>query len=269
LALLSALGVAWRPLLVALPLLGLATAALLLQATLSAARARFNNRDRPLETRLRLYGLTMLLYLLQPIARLRGRLAHRLTPWPRRGPSRAGRPWPRTFALWRPHGRSAPEHLTEIIQALREVGAVVRTGDGFDRWDFEVRFGVLGAVRVLMATEEHGAGRQLLRFRVQPWIPPMWLALVIVALATGAGAAVSQAWMAAVSLSVGAGLVMTRLLTDSGQALHAVRDVLDGAAAMARGHELNRAEAIARDRVLGEAGEEEPIQTWPAIERVA
>jgi glycosyltransferase involved in cell wall biosynthesis len=258
LSLLSALGVAWSPLLVALPMLGLATGTMLLQAAVGAARARFGCRDRPLKTRLKLYGLTMLLYLLQPIARLRGRLAHGLTPWRRRGSSRAGRPWPQTFTLWRPRGRSAPEHLMEIIEELRKADAVVRVGGDFDRWDFEARFGVLGAVRVLMATEEHGAGRQLLRFRIYPWMPPMWRALILAGLATGVGAAASQAWVAAAILSAGAGLALTRALADSGQAVDAVR------------HVLGRAEAMARDQDQVEAGQEAQIQTWPeAVERVA
>ena len=258
LAALSVMSLAWPPLVVALPLLGVATGALLLQAGLSAARARFNDRDRSPRTRLKLYGLTALLYLLQPIARLRGRLAHGLTPWRRRGPSRGGRPWPQTLALWRPRGRSAPEHLADLGQALRDAGAVVRTGGDFDRWDLEARFGVLGAVRVLMATEEHGAGRQLLRFRVQPWVAPGWLTLIALGLVTGAGAAASQAWLAAVSLGVGAGLVLARALGDSGQAVDAVREALD------------QAEAMAREQEQIDAREAEPIETWQeAVERVA
>jgi GT2 family glycosyltransferase len=250
LALLSALGVAWPPLLVALPLLTLATGALVFQASLSAARARFPGRARGSGAWLKLYGLTVLLYLLQPVARLRGRLAHGLTPWRRRGPARSVSPWPRTVALWHPRGRSAPEHLAGISQALREAGAVVRPGGDFDRWDLDVRVGVLGAVRVLMATEEHGAGRQLLRFRIRPRVPPVWLGLVALGLAGSAAAAVSQAWVAAVTLGLGAGLALSRALTDSGRASGAVRHVLD------------RADAEAREPA--------PAETWQeAVERVA
>ena len=102
----------------------------------------------------------------------------RPAPWRRRGTARSGSPWPQTVALWRPRGRTAAEHLGDISQTLREAGAAVRPGGDFDRWDLEVRLGGLGVVRVLMATEEHGAGRQLLRFRIQPWVPPAWLVLV-------------------------------------------------------------------------------------------
>jgi hypothetical protein len=194
--------------------------------------------------------LTVLLYLLQPVARLRGRFAHGLTPWRRRGGVRTGSPWPRTLALWRPRGRTAAEHLADISQTLRETGAVVRPGGDFDRWDLEVRLGVLGAVRVLMATEEHGAGNQLLRFRIQPRVPTLWLALVALGVAGGAGAAASQAWMAALSLGIGAGLVLTRALSDSGRAADAVRYALD--------------------RTEAEASEQDQIETWQeAVERVA
>ena len=250
LALLSALGNAWPPLLVALPLLGLAGGALLLQATLGAARARFTCPDRSFSARLKLYGLTVLLYLLQPLARLRGRLAHGLVPWRRRGTARWGSPWPQNVALWRPRGRTAAEHLGDISQTLREAGAAVRPGGDFDRWDLEVRLGGLGVVRVLMATEEHGAGRQLLRFRIQPWVPPAWLVFVTFGFAGGLGALASQAWMAALSLGIGAGLVLARALTDSGRAVEAVRQALD------------RTEAV--------APEQDQIETWQeAVERVA
>jgi hypothetical protein len=227
LALVSALGIAWRPLLAALPLLGLAAWALVVQAAVSAAGPHFGRADRSLGVRLRLYGLTVLLYLLQPAARLRGRLSLGLTPWRRRGAAPTGAPWPRTLTAWWPRGRSATEHLADISQTLREAGAVVRPGGDFDRWDLEVRLGALGAVRILMATEEHGGGKQLLRFRVLPWVSPAWLAVVAVGLLVGVSAAASQAWMAALSLGVGAGLVLTRALADSGRAIDAVQRALD------------------------------------------
>ena len=101
-----------------------------------------------------------------------------------------------------------------------------------------------------MATEEHGAGRQLLRFRIQPRVPPVWLACVTLGLAGGIGALASQAWMAALSLGIGAGLVLARALTDSGRAVEAVRQALD----------RTEAEAPAQDQ----------IETWQeAVERVA
>jgi GT2 family glycosyltransferase len=250
LTLLTTLGSAWPPLLVALPLLGLAVGAVVVQAVLSAARARFSRADRSRSTMFQLYGLTALLYLLQPLARLRGRLGHGLTPWRRRGTSRAGRPWWRTCTLWRERGRTAAEHLADISESLRQAGAVVREGGDFDRWDLEVRLGALGAIRVLMAMEEHGAGRQLLRFRVHPRVSPIWMILVALGISGGVGAAASHAWTAALILGISAGLVATRALSDSGRAIDAVRRALDTAVA--------------------ETLEQEQPEPWQeAIERVA
>ena len=63
----------------------------------------------------------------------------------------------------------APEAWLQVLEhRLRQSAARVRHGGDFDRWDLEVRGGLLGAVRLLTATEEHGAGRQLLRVRAVP-----------------------------------------------------------------------------------------------------
>ena len=213
LALLSALGFAWPPLLAALPLLGFAVGALAVQAGVSAARARFHRAERSRRTTLKLYALTALLYLLQPIARLQGRFAHGLTPWRRRGPASSVVPPRRhSWSFWRERGRTAAEHLADLSDALREAGAVVRAGGDFDRWDLEVRLGSLGASRILLAPEEHGGGRQLLRFRIYPWVPPAWLTLAALSLAAGVGAAIGGAWLVAAPLGsspccLGAGVV--------------------------------------------------------------
>ena len=42
------------------------------------------------------------------------------------------------------------------------------SGGDFDEWDLELRGGLIGGARTLMAIEEHGGGKQLLRFRVRP-----------------------------------------------------------------------------------------------------
>jgi hypothetical protein len=62
---------------------------------------------------------------------------------------------------------------------------VLRGGE-YDRWDIQVRLGPLAGARVRVAVEEHGHGRQLVRYRIWPrWsrmLPPavavlgLWLA---------------------------------------------------------------------------------------------
>ena len=164
LAALSALGAVWSPLLLALPALAVAISLLVLQAVHGAHRASFGNR----RGRRRRRGLTALLYVLQPLARLRGRLGAGLTPWRRPATRTPALPFPRTDARWSEEWQSQEEWLVAIEVSLLVDGVPVRRGGDFDRWDLEARGGPLGRVRVRMALEEHGAGRQLARFGLRP-----------------------------------------------------------------------------------------------------
>jgi hypothetical protein len=57
---------------------------------------------------------------------------------------------------------SASDYLESVL--VRERQAVRRGGD-FDRWDLEVRGGLLGYIRAIGMIEEHGAGKQAFRLR--------------------------------------------------------------------------------------------------------
>src|SRR5207248_3613885 len=106
---------------------------------------------------------------LQPLARLYGRLCHGLTPWrwlsALRADSALALPLPRTHTIWSERWQGPEERLQAIEAALRARGARVHRGGDYDRWDLEVRGGLLGAARTRLAIEEHGAGTQLVRFR--------------------------------------------------------------------------------------------------------
>jgi GT2 family glycosyltransferase len=178
-ALLSAAGLVWSPLLLCVPLLITAVGALLLDATLGASRARFAR----VRGRGRLRVITGVLYLLQPLARLYGRISDGLTPWRRRGPAAFGVPRPRRYAFWAEQWHSTEDRVRGLAAALRDEGAVVRSGGDWDDWDLQVRGGLLGVARLRVGIEEHGAGRQLVRVRSWPHAP---LATVLVgALASG------------------------------------------------------------------------------------
>ena len=164
----SGLGFLWSPLLVAIPLLVVAVVAVVVQAMKSAARATFPSPPRTLRGRLELRGLTAVLYLMQSLARLWGRLAHGLSPWRLRARPALKHPLPRTFVLWSEGWRAPADRLGEIESALRRGGPVVQRGGDFDRWDLEARAGLMGSVRTRLAVEEHGGGRQLIRLRLWP-----------------------------------------------------------------------------------------------------
>jgi GT2 family glycosyltransferase len=198
---LSAVGLLWAPLFLALPLFVLAICLLLVQASLNAARAPFKEPEKGSTNPSRLYhlklrGLTAFLHLLQPLARLWSRMRHGLVPW-RHGPRGLAPPWPQTIVAWSERWRAAEQWLILIEATLCARHVAVSRGGEYDRWDLEVRRGMLGTVRLSMLIEEHGAGRQLLRFRIGPSLKfsaPVLAATLLFAL--GLGAALQGAWVA-------------------------------------------------------------------------
>jgi len=199
----AALGTEWPPLRWTLPLLGVGVSISLARAAVSAARASFPatlGRWSRVQRRL----LTAALHLLQPIARLRGRLREGLTPWRSRGARGPAPLWPKTTNVWSERWLAPSARLEAIAAALRAVGACVLHGGPHDRWDLEVRGGFLGAARVLMAVEEHGGGCQLVRVKAWPVIPARG-PLVSVALAVAAVAALhDHAWGVAAVMGLAA-----------------------------------------------------------------
>src|SRR3954451_22990437 len=185
---LGALGTAWTPLLAVLPVFGLATVATAAPAVAGGIRASFPTPGRTRGKRLALRALTATLHLLQPAARLHGRLSGGLTPWRRRGAGR-GVPVVRTLTVWSERWQAPEEWLGQIESTLRESGVSVSRGGHFQRHDLELRGALLARARVRMLAEEHGAGRQFVRFAVGPRLHPAALALAagLASLAVAAG----------------------------------------------------------------------------------
>jgi O-antigen biosynthesis protein len=155
-------------------------ATLLGVAAASASRGLRAGRSLGRWEKLKLAGTTTTLYLLQPLARLRGRLAQGLTPWRRMGEAPRSRRGPRSWTVWSEEWDAPESRLRQLEDGLRERGASVRRGGAYDRWDLEVRTGALGSARILTATEEHGSGHQLVRFRAWRRLSPLAFAVAVV-----------------------------------------------------------------------------------------
>ncbi len=177
----------WRPLALSYPLLVVTAGAPLVNVIRSVSRLCFvSAATRAGQIRLRI--LTGLLFVLQPLARLEGRLRQGLTLWRMR--VRAGLALPRPWLanIWSRHALSMEQWLQFMEAHLRSHGAVPLRGNEFDPWDLEVRGGFLGSARMFVAVEHHGDGRQLLRVRSWPRlsIGGVVLAFLFVALALDA-----------------------------------------------------------------------------------
>lgn len=216
LTVLCGLGLLWAPLLLTLPLLA-AAAALPVAQALAGARACAPAGRAPS------LALTAFLHLTQPVMRLRGRLGHGLTPWRLRGPGRLAVPAPRSWSVWSERWFGAEDWVGAVERGLTDGGAIVHRGGDFDRWDLHVRGGMFGAGRLLAAVEEHGAGRQLIRFRWRPRIRAASLVLILLLVLWAGGAAAAGAWPAA-GVGVLVALVATaRAAVDCARATAAVR----------------------------------------------
>jgi hypothetical protein len=225
LGVLAVLGFVWRPHFIAAPFFVLAFAAPIVQAVVSARRAQFTSNPTTRLALLKLQTITALLHLMQPVARLKGRLRWGLTPWRRRARGWA-MPRSRLTTLWSETWRSREERLGQFETRLRESGAVVRRGGEFDRWDLEVRGGMVGAARVLTTIEEHGAGRQLLRARLKPRVSPQGL-IIALFIAVIAGLALwNRAWLPAFVMSAGVLLLLVRILLECGAAMSSLLSAL-------------------------------------------
>jgi GT2 family glycosyltransferase len=225
LAVLSALGAAWQPLSITLPLFVLAVSAPLVQGALSASRASFTSAPRARTARLKLRVLTAFLHLLQPLARLCGRLRYGLTPW-RRGAPGFALPRARTSALWTECWRDPAERLQSFEAALYTSGAAVLRGGEYDRWDLGVQGGMLGAARILMAVEDHGAGTQFVRLRSWPTCSPGAAVLILLFAALSAWAAIDHAWIVAAILGTGTVVPALRTLQECAGATAAILQAL-------------------------------------------
>lgn len=218
LALLSALGILWTPLLFTLPLLASAVGAPLVRAVVSASRASFTSSPKSIINRLKLYGLTATLHMLQPLARLCGRLRYRFKLYQPHGVQYFTLPWPRTTMIWSERWQSLEERLKHVEATLQSEGAAVLRGGDYDRWDLEIRGGLLGAVRLRMAVEEHGAGKQLVRIRSWPRFSPYGLVLTLLFTVLYVISIIDRAWPAPI-LGLTAVLIASRVLEDCGVAM--------------------------------------------------
>jgi O-antigen biosynthesis protein len=185
---LSFLGLLWSSFFWFLPLLIVGSGVSLAEATHAGLRADLGRHARHRHRRRALRFLTVFLHLLQPAARLRGRLSHGLSPWRHQRTAGVALPRRSTHTQWHETWSPPRERVARIEHVSRSAGARVLRGGPYSRWDLELSGGSAGSTRLLVSVEEHGRGRQLVLTRVWPRVvPAAWrAAFVLAALATAA-----------------------------------------------------------------------------------
>ena len=278
---LSALGLLWAPLLAALIPLALALGGTAIRAVLATSpHARYRPDTSHRATR---RALTVTLHALQPLARLAGRLRQGLSPWRRRGERPTGSPLGRTVTVWSERWLPLEQRLIRLERRLQSQSRAVVRGTEFDRWDLELRGGLFGVARILVAVEEHGGGRQLLLFRVRPLLSRDALGISFIFAALCVAVALDGALAGALVLGAIAGIVAGLALYDCSIAVGTVlRSVEEGTNPVAGKPRTLRCEApvIGRDGAAvstaapesahaNGARSQEPVEYAPEEKRTA
>lgn len=169
LAALAFLGFFWPPLYWCWLLFLLSVLIIFIQAAISAHK---NISLLPEHTNLKYKSLIAFLHVIQPMARLYGRLRHGLTPWTKIYMVYDHRfafvISPKTFTHWSEKWRSSEDWLTDIEKSLINFKTRVKRGGNYDRWDIQTRNSLFSISRGLLTIEEHGSNKQLLRFKIWP-----------------------------------------------------------------------------------------------------
>jgi GT2 family glycosyltransferase len=223
---LSFLGILWPALLGVLPALLIAIAVSLFQAWAGTSRSCGTRVARPWHRKNHCRALTFSLFLLQPLARLWGRVRHGLVLGLSRKLHGFCWPLPARAEVWFEQWQSSDDRLKALESTIRSRGGVTTHGGDYSRWDLEVRGGLLAAARVLMAVEEHGAGKQLLRFRFWPAFQRHTLGMVGVLVLLTALAGWEGELGVALLLGLLALFLGTRMILESGSAMAVIRSAL-------------------------------------------
>ena len=226
----SGLGIEWKLLLWAIPAFIGSVLIILFQAAISARHALSNYKHGSGLHKKKFWILTSFLHLLQPLARLTGRITNGLTIWKIS--------FKELFHInqlfivsgklehWSEVWYPAEVWLERIQTGLQNLNNRVKVGGVFDRWDLQNRIGLLCSVRSLLAIEEHGMGRQMLKLKRQIKVSKLGIISCLCLGALCFFAFRSQAYFAFAVLSFFTTLHVLKILTDASGAFDSIRLVM-------------------------------------------
>jgi cellulose synthase/poly-beta-1,6-N-acetylglucosamine synthase-like glycosyltransferase len=222
LAFFASLGFLWSPLLWIWPFFILSILIVLVQAFISATDNISNHLE---QTRnFKHTALITLLHLIQPLARLYGRLKHGLTPWRKidivSNMKFAFTLKPKILTLWSEEWIATEVWLERIEKNLIKVKTRVQRGGEFDRWDLQARNSLFSKSKGLLTIEEHGGGKQLLRFKMWPSVPKIGVIAISVLVIIAFFAEINHAIIVSAVLGFIALLILAEYFKDSASTMY-------------------------------------------------
>jgi len=172
---LTTLAFFWKPLLFFMPIFII----LLITPLIYSFYNGFNKRD-PSDCRFQYNLLTSVLYFLQPIARLSGRLISGLTIFRNLSKTELSIPRKLNSSIWFENPDTHELVLEKLRKLILNQGVIVKNGKEFDDWDLEIKSGFFCFTRLLMAIEDHGWQKYMIKFKFWPKISNKFLLLFVV-----------------------------------------------------------------------------------------
>jgi hypothetical protein len=198
---LACLGFLWQPLLWLWPVFLFSIAIIVVQAVISAAEN--SSLIKKHQQNWKYPTFITLLHIIQPLARLKGRINHGLTPWRIRGAKGNLRDLtfflPKILTQWlEGNWKAAETWLEQIEQNIISLKARVKRGGDFDRWDLRIRIGIFSTANAILTIEEHGANKQYLKFRYWVNYSKFGLVLILLLATLSVLAAADNSWIVSI-----------------------------------------------------------------------
>lgn len=218
LAVLGCLGFLWHPLLTLWPVFIASVIVILLQGIISALKNTSLSDEQARNWKY--FALIVLLHVIQPIARLSGRIKHGLTPWRLRGTKPSLKHLTifkaKTLVHWcEDDWKSSETWLEEIEQNIIDLKARVMRGGDFDKWDIKTKNGLFSTAKGLLTVEEHGANKQYVKLKY--WVNYSIGGCILIAalIAITVYAAMDESWVAAGILTLLTLAITAKYILDS------------------------------------------------------
>jgi len=198
LILLGIFGIKWSPLLIFIPLSIIAVAIPLvhiiysISKNLNRKKHTFSGKSFP---KLKLILVSTFLHMIQPLARLMGRFQFNLTPWRRKVKGAFSLPVRKKLSIWCESWMNRDKRLELMESELKSKGTQVIRGGDFDLWDIRVQAGTFGGVKITMAAEDHAKRKQMLRFRITPYLSLLIKYVILFLMTIAIASALDRAWV--------------------------------------------------------------------------